>query len=910
LKVAPPTNINVLNTKVRNLQALVDLKMTPKEAYTTQLVPILPPKFRPIYPLPSGDLVPSDINKHYRDIGAINQTYKTALKEKILRKEDIVQTDSSLYNAMKAMQGFVDPVTYGKQKYKGIIKELRGKDQAKSGFIQGAAWAKRQDLSARSTITVEPTLGIDEVGLPKEMAYTIYKPFMIRKLKQMGIPTSEAMKYHKEENEFAEKALLNVMKERPVLLNRAPSLHKHSVQAFYPLVTKGESIRLNPLIVKGFNADFDGDTMGVHVPVSVEAVEESSNMVPSKILFKHGDNTLVPGLSQDYQLGIYHLSQFTGQAPKSYSTLAEAKKDYADEKILMTTKVKIGGVNTSIGQYLLNAPLPKSLKNHSRLLDGNTVQAVLTELGKEYPKKFVDVVNTWKNLGAMYSHIRGTTLSIKDFAHPRTYRDAILKRELPKLQGLSEKKQIEGLNKITNLVQKAQDSALQAKNNAYSMLNSGSISKAGNVRQMMSMPGVLTDVRGNPLPIPVLKSYAEGLDTGDYFNTHYAARKGTVDRAVNTQDSGALNKALLTVSRRLLITMTDCATTKGVEVEVNSKDILDRRSLETVKGVIKKNQLIDSDTILNLKKAGLVAIKVRSPLTCQAPQGLCQHCYGLLPDGSIPGIGTNVGALDAHAVTERSTQLTMQTFHTGGAVNTGGSVAASFPRLKQLIYVPQKLKGQATLSPVKGKVKKIDKNLTGGFDVRIEGYGTINDKTVTIPSGRIPVIKKGDKVSPGDRLSEGSIKPQELGELKDHLTAQQYIVSELDNIFGNKFYKKTFETVVRSISDNAIVTEAPENSGYFKGDKASTSYLRKFNKDRRKEGLAPVKFKEYFKSVDNINVDYPDFLTQFTTNRFKNALTTGAAKGNYANIRGNDPIPAYVYGEDFGKGDVEKGEFY
>ena len=222
----------------------------------------------------------------------------------------------------------------------------------------------------------------------------------------------------------------------------------------------------------------------------------------------------------------------------------------------------------------------------------------------------------------------------------------------------------------------------------------------------------------------------------------------------------------------------------------------------------------------------------------------------------------------------------------------------------------QEKKGQAILSPVKGKVKKIDKNLTGGYDVQIEGYGTKNDKVVTIPAGRLPVIQKGDKVSPGARLSEGSIKPQELGKLTDHLNAQEYIVDQLDNIYDNKFYKKTFETVVRSMSDNAIVTSATSNSGYIRGDKVSTSYLKQLNKDRKKQDLEPIKYNEYFKSVDTLNVDYPDFLTQFTTNRLKNALTTGAARGNYTNIKGNDPIPAYLYGEGFGTGKVEHGEFY
>jgi DNA-directed RNA polymerase subunit beta' len=241
---------------------------------------------------------------------------------------------------------------------------------------------------------VEPTLGINEVGIPKEMAYTIYKPFIIRSMKQMGIPTSEALKYLKEDNAFAKKALMNVMEKRPLLLNRAPSLHKHSIQAFYPQLTEGDSIRLNPLIVKGFNADFDGDTMGVHVPVSKEAVEEAANMVPSKILFKHGDNALVPGLGQDYQLGLYYLSKFEGRVNKKYTNLSEAKKDLSEDKITMLTKITLGGVKCSIGQYMINKPLPGPLQDYTRELNAGNVKKILSTIGKKYPSYFVNVINS------------------------------------------------------------------------------------------------------------------------------------------------------------------------------------------------------------------------------------------------------------------------------------------------------------------------------------------------------------------------------------------------------------------------------------------------------------------------------------------------------------------------------------
>ena len=258
-----------------------------------------------------------------------------------------------------------------------------------------------------------------------------------------------------------------------------------------------------------------------------------------------------------------------------------------------------------------------------------------------------------------------------------------------------------------------------------------------------------------------------------------------------------------------------------------------------------------------------------------------------------------------------SNYVNHNTFHSGGSALAGGGIQAGFPRLEQLLKVPVKLSGKAILSTVRGKVKKIEKNLTGGYGVRIEGYGKDNDKIFTIPAGRLPIIKLGDRVDVGDILSDGVIKPQELGELKGHLTAQQYIVDEAHKVYGGDFFKKTFETIVRGVSDNAEVTKAPGGSGFLRGDKTTISRLEKINKERTAKQLDKIEYQPYFKSIETLNTDSQDWLTRVSTNRVKAGLTTGAAKGLYANIRGKDPIPAYLYGDSFGKGtDYEQGEFY
>lgn len=431
-----------------------------------------------------------------------------------------------------------------------------------------------------------------------------------------------------------------------------------------------------------------------------------------------------------------------------------------------------------------------------------------------------------------------------------------------------------------------------------------SASKAGNVRQVLSGPGVVNDINGNPIPIPIMKSYSEGLGTFDYFNTFPGVRKGIVDRSVNTQESGALNKALLAVNRRLVITEEDCGTREGLELPLDDKHIMDRTLLATVPGVGRRNDIIDGEVLRKAKRKKMETLKVRSPLTCGSVDGVCQMCYGTLPNGKLATVGTNVGVLESSALTERSTQLGMRSFHSGGV---GQSTAPSFPRLEQLIKVPQRLAGKAELAPKDGVITHLEKNDIGGWDVKVDST------SITIPPGRNPVVKVGNRVKKGDRLSDGVIKPQELAELRDFLEAQQYIVDEIGGIYGDNFHKKSIETVLRGISDNAEITKAPDDSGFYRGDKTSTSYLKKLNEERQHSGLEPIEFKPYFKSIDTLNVDNDDWLTKITTNRVKDGLAKGVAKTQWADIAGRDPIPAYIYGDDFGKPEKKRddgGGFY
>lgn len=906
LKEAKPSQINTLNTKIRYLEALQKTGLTPIDAYMMSVVPVLPPIFRPVYPLPSGDLQVSPINKHYRDISLINNKINEIRKIGLDDKEFNRQNRIDLYETVKAEVGLSEPITYTKEKYEGLLGTLAGSNP-KQGFVQNKVWSRAQDLSARSTITVEPSLGVDEVGLPDIMSKQIFKPFIIRELVRQGFRPLQAIDEFKRWTPLADQALNNVMKNRPVLLNRAPSLHKHSVQAFKPIRFDGQSIRINPLIVKGFNADFDGDAMSVHVPVSDEAVEEAYRMLPSKNLYKAGDKVHMINIEQDYQLGLYFLTLPGKLTGKSFKTSEAAEKAGLGMQDVFT----LNGKQVTLGKIYVNELLPEELRDYDKVFDSKTVKKLLERLDRDYPLKFADVIDGFKELGRRYAVQRGTTLSIIDMALDRSFRDSILKKYEKQIKPGMNKFQVASIymQAKKEVADKQDELATKTHNRFYDMLRSGSSGRKEQITQILSMPGILEDIHGEPIPYPNKKSWSEGLDTFDYWNSTYGARKGVVDRSVNTANQGALNKDLLHNTRDLVVIEDDCGTPDGIELEISSPSIMDRYLAKDYHGVGRRNTLIDHEVILKAEKNNLITLLVRSPLTCESNGGVCIKCYGLMANGQPPHLGENVGVIDSQALTERITQLSMQAFHTGGAAGSAtGKVIKSFPRLKELLTVPETVVGKAILAEESGTVRSIIPNPVGGFDLFIE------QKRYYVPRDRTLKVQVGDMVVSGQALTDGSIKPQELSKFKDHLTAQQYVADEINHVYDDKFHRKTFETVVRGTSNFAEITDLPEDvdeTNWLRGDLVPLTTLKKINRERAQNNKELIQYQPVFKSIAILPTYATDWLGKLTTSRLKDAILDAASFAQTTNLKGTDPMPAYLHAIDFGqKSEPAKKIFY
>lgn len=634
-------SLDDINKHLRYLYALKKSGLNPHEAYMRKLVPVVPPQFRPIYKLPSGDTQNSDLNFLYQNVGVLNKMQQLPVME-LLPDEEKSDIRKDIYEHMKALTGLKGANVIKGRVRDGFISEIKGGadgGQPKEGFFIGKMLSKRQDYVGRGTIIPEPSLGVDEMAMPEQMAWKIFEPFIVRELSKFGKSPNQAAEEIKQKTELAKRALDIVMKERLVLLNRAPSLHKFSVMAFKPTITQGKSVKIPPLVVKGFNADFDGDTMTVHTPVTDEAVQEAHRLLPSRNLYSPGDHSklmLAPG--QEAQLGLYYLS-LTAQG--------------------RTRLAKILGP-----KFPVNA-----------VLDKKGVSNLLQKISVEAPKDFPRILQDLKQEGDKHAYEKGFSIGINDLAVFKKERDRIVSTA-ERLAKTSTLEQLEKHNAtLTGIVNKLLDKKLAGKENPlYDMVRSGARGSADQLRQIMVSPLFLADAKGKIVPIPIRKSYSEGLDVADYWTSLYGARRGMMDRAIQTSIPGGFAKDIMASTIDNVISAQDCGTKKGVMFHVEHADLLDR-FLAGAQFGFAHNTLVDTNVVMKLKKAGAKEVMARSPLTCLQAKGTCAKCYGLDEHGQTPEVGDNVGAKAGQTLSEPLTQMTMNC-SVGNIVDSKGRAQA------------------------------------------------------------------------------------------------------------------------------------------------------------------------------------------------------------------------------------------
>ncbi len=778
-----------LYRRYRALESLKKNDLKPEDLMVN-IIPVVPKYMRPR--IQQGkDVITDDLNKLYGEILLLNSKFKNTLgKPEYAAPHQLGKDSSSLYKAITNLYG----VTTMKDRSTGRdVKGFKDYLGGKEGLVKYRMLAKKVDYSGRAVIGVDPDLKLDEVGLPIDMAKNLYKPFLIKRMVKRGIAKNEDQAENMLKSKVikpeVKKEIQKLVEERPLIINRAPSLHKFSMQAFKPKITDyddtGQPIRtlqLNPLVVTGFNADFDGDQMAVHVPLTDKSVKEAKElMMPSKNFINPRDGGMIIQIRHEMLLGIYYLTMNADKPKgqnKTFGSYAELKEAWKKKEVDVRQKATLDGYTSTVGMLLFAMLIPKKYSKYRQDIISNNktmakgeINALLRAMYDDDKVSITDLSNLIddiKKLGFEAATKSGLSIGIKDFKKPKDMDkrlDEVIK-SIDKDVENDEGKLVAGVRDIQEAIRdfEAQiekeyksGKILDPDNPVQIMMQSGSRGNAGQIRRMSGLVGSGVDVLGNPTS-PVFTSHLEGLSPQDYWKHSYDSRKGMYDRVVSTQEPGALTKKIMSGNQDIIVTEKDCKTTDGININKRNKTIIGRfvpKDIVDKNGVVlvKAGSMITKNDFDNIAKAdNITEIIVRSPMTCKAQRGVCQKCYGAMPGTKqLPEIGEPIGILATQAFGEPVTQMTMNTFHSGGS---NSSATLGLPRIEEIIGAKKTPANQAVLAEESGAVTIKEENgqkvVYVGKRRHVIGVG---------PDGKPkPLrVKDGDYVNKGDFLTVGAV---------------------------------------------------------------------------------------------------------------------------------------------------------
>ena len=911
------------------------------------VIPVIPPDIRPMVQLDGGRFATSDMNDLYCRIINRNNRLKRLLE---LGAPDIIVRNEKRM-LQEAVDALIDngrrgrPVTGpGNRPLKSLSDMLKGKQ----GRFRQNLLGKRVDYSGRSVIVVGPELKIYQCGLPKEMAIELFKPFVMKELVSNG--TAHNIKQAKKMVEKLQTevwdVLEDVIREHPVMLNRAPTLHRLGIQAFEPTLVEGKAIKLHPLVCTAFNADFDGDQMAVHLPLSVEAQAECRFLLLSpNNLLKPSDGGVVAVPSQDMVLGIYYLTQerpgSLGEG-KFFKSVNEAITAYENGDLTLHAKIKVRrfGINkdgveesriieSTLGRFIFNEILPQDMGFVDRSKDENfLVPEVDFHVGKKQLKQILEkciaahgatgtaeTMDNIKALGYKYSTRAAMTVSISDMTVPEAKKDILAEAQKTvelitdkfNMGLLTEEERYKAVINTwyaaDNQLTEALMSGLDRYNNIFMMADSGARGSQAQIKQLAGMRGLMADTSGRTIELPIKSNFREGLDVLEYFISAHGARKGLSDTALRTADSGYLTRRLVDVSQELVIREVDCCADRdmipGMEVTgfMDGKELIEsleeritgRFSCEDIYDdegelIVKKNHMITpkrAARIVNTKAivdAGDKAkVKIRNILTCKSHIGVCAKCYGAnMATGEPVQVGEAVGIIAAQSIGEPGTQLTMRTFHTGGVA--GDDITQGLPRVEEL-FEARKPKGLAIIAEFGGTVSIRDTKKKR--EVIITNEETGEQKAYLIPYGSRIKVLEGQTLEKGEPLTEGSVNPHDILEIKGVRAVQDYMIREVQRVYrlqGVEINDKHIEVIVRQMLKK-IRVEDNGDSEFLPGVMVDALDFEDEVEKLQAEGKEPPEGKQVMLGITKAALATNSFLSAASFQETTKVLTDAAIKG-------------------------------
>ena len=834
------------------------------------VVPVIPPDIRPMVQLDGGRFATSDLNDLYRRVINRNNRLKRLLE---LGAPDII-----VRNEKRMLQEAVDALIDNGRRGRPVtgpnnrpLKSLSDMLKGKQGRFRQNLLGKRVDYSGRSVIVVGPELKMYQCGLPKEMALELFKPFVMKDLVEKGLANNikSARKMVERARTEVWDSLETVIKGHPVMLNRAPTLHRLGIQAFEPVLVEGHAIKLHPLVCTAFNADFDGDQMAVHLPLSVEAQREARMlMLASGNLLKPSDGAPVAVPTQDMILGSYYLTMVNdgdkGEG-KVFRDEEEAIMAYSDKVITLQARIKVRRtlevngelksklVDTTVGRIIFNQPIPQDLgyvdRNDPEAMFGYEVDFQVTKknlpdiisrcLAVHGTKATSEMLDRIKAQGYKYSTISGITVAVCDAVIPPQKPELLAEADerVSKVikqfnRGLiSNEERYNGVIQIwqetTDKVSKALADNLEDRNPIFMMADSGARGSMNQIKQLAGMRGLLANTAGKTIEMPIRANYREGLNILEYFVSCRGARKGMADTALRTADSGYLTRRLVDVSQDVIVREEDCGATEGIwvsdiregkeEIETFRERLIGRYAVGDVcnpatgEVIVPEGKMMDLFDAEKIEAAGITELQIRSVLNCRAKVGVCAHCYGSnLANGDPVRVGESVGIIAAQSIGEPGTQLTMRTFHTGG-IASAEDITQGLPRVEEL-FESRRPKALAIMTEISGTAHIDDSKKNRHVVVSgVDENGAPAEKSYMIPFGQRIRVTEGQQLEKGDMITEGHAYPHDILAIKGRIAVQNYLIQEVQKVYrlqGVEINDKHIEVIVRQMMRKVRVDDA------------------------------------------------------------------------------------------------------
>ncbi|WP_166985663.1 DNA-directed RNA polymerase subunit beta' [Canibacter zhoujuaniae] len=910
-------------------------------AMVLDVVPVLPPELRPMVQLDGGRFATSDLNDLYRRV--INRN------NRLRRLLDLGAPEMIVNNEKRMLQEAVDALFDNGRRGRAVtgtgnraLKSLSDMLKGKQGRFRQNLLGKRVDYSGRSVIVVGPQLKLHQCGLPKQMALELFKPFVIKRLMELSLAQNVRAAKRMVERAHAEvwEVLEYVIRERPVLLNRAPTLHRLGIQAFEPQLVEGKAIQLHPLVCAAFNADFDGDQMAVHLPLSVEAQAEARMlMLASNNILKPSDGRPVTLPAQDMIIGLHHLTTVkagaTGEG-RAFGSIAEAilAFDQGTLDLGAMAKIRIADytnakgevaegltlVDTTLGRALFNEALPADYPYFDKVADKGTLSNLVNDLAERYAK--VDVAATLdaiKDAGFYWASRSGVTVALSDIVTPSNKAEILSKHEAEAAavqkkfdrgmitEAERHRELVEIWTEATDEVAQAMREAFPEDNTIFRMVSSGARGNWLQIRNIAGMRGLVSDPKGEIIPRPIVSSYREGLSVAEYFIATHGARKGLADTALRTADSGYLTRRLVDVSQDVIIREADCGTKRGLDFPIATANEAGELVLhEDVESSVYARTLatdaVDADgnvviaagtdvgdiAINKMIDAGIVEIKVRSVLTCESAVGVCASCYGRsLATGQRVDIGEAVGIIAAQSIGEPGTQLTMRTFHTGGSASAD-DITQGLPRVQEL-FEARTPKGASPIAEASGRITIEDTEKQRRL-VLTPDDGS-EEKIYPVLKRATLLVADGDHVELGQPFIQGTLDPKDVlqvgaTENGKHVpgerAVQKYLVGGVQGVYrsqGVPIHDKHIEVIVRQMLRKVTVVDHGETE-LLPGELVDRARYQRINREALMEGKKPATARPEVMGITKASLATESWLSAASFQETTRVLTQAATEGS------------------------------